>query len=384
MTAIAVTGVTGRLGSLVARRLADSGATLRLVARDPSRVQPIGDAVVAAATYDDAAAFEAAVSGASTLLLVSATESDTRVADHITAIDAAIAAGVERIVYISFQGAAPDATFTFARDHWHTEQHLKSTGIAHTILRDNNYLAYVPALVDRADGVIRGPAGEGRFAPVSHEDIADVAAAVLSNDELLANETRDITGPQALSLNDVARTLTARTGRTITYEPQTRDEAFASRAHYGAPQWMVEGWVSSYEAIATGELGTVSDTVETVTGHPPTSLEQYLDAQPEALAGLFAHAEAADAAIEKPSRWRKQLTDHLGHRIDTTSGPTTSTFRFGDGFALATDTEAGLRLEAEAATGDRLAQIQDVVSRHLERFAHRHEISISWGPSPSR
>lgn len=65
-------------------------------------------------------------------------------------------AGMGDVVYTSFFGAAPDATFTFARDHWATEQHLIASGMNYTLLRNNLYLDLVLRF-DADDGVIRGP-----------------------------------------------------------------------------------------------------------------------------------------------------------------------------------------------------------------------------------
>lgn len=93
--------------------------------------------------------------------MVSAGETADRAQRHAAAVDAAVAAGVERIVYLSFLNAAPDATFTFARNHWQTEEHVRSTGVGYTFLRDGPYLDYFPALAG-TDAVIRGPAGDGR------------------------------------------------------------------------------------------------------------------------------------------------------------------------------------------------------------------------------
>ncbi|MFB7723056.1 SDR family oxidoreductase [Nocardia sp. NPDC056100] len=283
MTKIGVTGATGKLGTLVAQRLAAAGADLRLIARKPGKQLPIPDAEVRFAPYGDGPKFELAASGVETLLLVSAMESDLRVAEHTTAIEAAVAAGVRRIVYISFQGAAPEATFTFARDHWYTEQQIRQTELAFTVLRDNNYQIHLPALADPETGVIRGPAGDGRVAAVAHEDIADVATAVLLDDQLLPNEIRDVTGPEALNLDEVAAILSKHTDREITYKPESIPEAYESRSKYGAPDWMVAGWVTSYQAIATGELATVSSTVEAITGHPPIAFDRYLTTHPEVL-----------------------------------------------------------------------------------------------------
>jgi uncharacterized protein YbjT (DUF2867 family) len=189
------------------------------------------------------------------VFLVSASETPDRVAQHTAAIDAAVAAGVERLVYVSFVGAAPDAVFTFARDHWHTEEYLKRSGLRWTILRDNLYHHALTTFVG-PDGVIRGPAGEGRVASVSHDDVADVATAVLLDEKPARHvgATYEVTGPKALTLHEVAEILSEAAGRTIVYEPETVEEAYASRAHLEAPDYAVEGWVSSYEAIAAGVL----------------------------------------------------------------------------------------------------------------------------------
>ncbi len=120
MSVIAVTGSTGVVGGAVARGLAAAGQPIRLVVRDAARAPQLPGAEIATATYGDAA-MQAALVGVQTLFLVSASEDANRVALHTATVDAAVAAGVERIVYLSFYGAAPDSTFTFGRDHWHTE-----------------------------------------------------------------------------------------------------------------------------------------------------------------------------------------------------------------------------------------------------------------------
>ncbi|MET9799673.1 SDR family oxidoreductase [Streptomyces sp. NPDC006368] len=283
---IAVTGASGRIGGRVARLLAAGGVPLRLLGRDPARLPDLPGARKAPpAPYGDAGAMRRALDGAGTLFLISAHESPDRIQEHRTAVDAAVAVGVGRIVYVSFLGAAPQATFTFARDHWHTERYIEASGAAHTFLRNSWYLAGFPAMTGE-DGVIRGPAGEGRVAAVAHEDIADVAAAVLTGDGH-DGAVYDVTGEEALTLAEVAEELSRVTGRTIRYVPQTRDEAYASRAGYGADHWEVTGWVTSYEAMARGEMSTVADTVRRLTGHAPMTLRAWLDAHPRAYAHLI-------------------------------------------------------------------------------------------------
>ncbi|MFD3736602.1 NAD(P)H-binding protein [Streptomyces sp. NPDC058629] len=284
----AVTGASGAVGGRVAGRLARAGVPVRLLGRDPARLPDLPGADRApAAPYGDGEAMRRALDGAHTLFLVSAHESPYRVREHITAVDAAVAVGVERIVYVSFQGAAPDATFTFARDHWHTEAHIRTADVRHTFLRDNWYLAGLPAMTG-ADGVLRGPGGDGRVAAVAHEDIADTAAAVLL-DGSAAHDGKgyDLTGPEAFTLAEAAEELSRVTGRSIRYVPETREEAYASRAGLGAEEWEVAGWVTSYEAIAAGELAAVSDAVPTLTGHPAKSFAAFLAEHPDSYRHLL-------------------------------------------------------------------------------------------------
>jgi NAD(P)H dehydrogenase (quinone) len=285
---IGVTGATGAVGGRVAARLAKRGVVQRLIVRDPARApRLIGAQVVWGGSYGERAAMTQALDGVHTLLLVSAAEDANRVALHTAAVDAAVAAGVERIVYLSFLAAAADATFTFARDHYATEQHIRATGLDFTFLRSSQYVDLVPRLVGR-EGVIAGPAGEGRVAWVARDDVADVAAAVLTT-RGHPGRTYDVTGAESHTLAYAAEQLARVSGRPISYRDETLEEAYASRAAYGAPKFEVEGWVTSYQAVATGEMDIVADTVPRLTGHPAQTLPGFLDAHP----GSWAHLRDA-------------------------------------------------------------------------------------------
>lgn len=266
-----VTGSTGRLGGRVARRLAERGIPQKLLARSPDRAPRLTGALAVRGDYADQDAVREALAGTRTVFMVSASESADRLARHKAFVDAAAEAGVRHLVYVSFYGAAPDATFTLARDHFHTEQHIRASGMAHTFLRDNFYAEFVPDLVGE-DGVIRGPAGSGRAAFVAQDDIAEAAAAVLSRPDDHAGVTYDLTGPESLSLDDAAVILSEHLGRAVTYRRETIEEAYASRASYDAPAWQLDAWVSTYTAIASGELDGVSDAVPRLTGRPATPL----------------------------------------------------------------------------------------------------------------
>ncbi len=279
---IAVTGATGGVGGRVARLLGAAGRAQRLVVRDASRAPSLetsGNAAaveVAVATYSDGEAGRRALDGVKVLFMVSAAENADRLAEHRAFIDAARASGVEHFVYTSFFGAAPDAVFTLARDHFVTENLIRDAGLGFTFLRDNLYTDFLPMLAGE-DGVIRGPAGDGRAATVTRDDVADSAVAVLLNPDAHLGTTYELTGPEALTLADVAAILTAEGGRgPIAFHDETLDEAYASRAVYDAPQWQLDAWVSTYTAIAAGELARVTADVEHLTGHPARSLRDFL------------------------------------------------------------------------------------------------------------
>jgi NAD(P)H dehydrogenase (quinone) len=285
---IAVTGATGALGGRVASLLAERDVPIRLVVRDPSRAPSLPDAeVVGGASYDDGEALRRGFDGAETLFFVSAGEEEHRIDLHRNVVDAAAAAGVGRIVYTSFLAAKADTAFTFGRDHFHTEEHIKRAGLEWTFLRDSIYADHLP-LFAGVDGVIRGPAGDGRVAAVVRSDIADCAAVVLT-EEGHAGKAYDMTGPEALTLTEAAELVSRAAGRKVTFVNETIEEARASRAPSGAPAWEIEGWVTTYVSIARGELERVSDDVERLTGRKPQSLEQFLAENPQS----YAHLRAA-------------------------------------------------------------------------------------------
>jgi uncharacterized protein YbjT (DUF2867 family) len=151
------------------------------------------------------------------------------------------------------------------------------------------YADFVPffATVEDDGAVIAAPAGEGRAGFVSRDDLADVAAAVLlRTDDGLDGQALDVTGPEALTLAQAAAVLTEITGRPTEFRDQTIEEAWATRRPSGHPDWEIEGWVTSYVAIAEGELSTVTDVVPTLTGHPALTVAEHLRRHPEDWAHL--------------------------------------------------------------------------------------------------
>jgi uncharacterized protein YbjT (DUF2867 family) len=301
-----VTGATGEVGRGVAEGIAARGLAQRLIVRNPARAPRLAGAEVAVVSgYSDARGMGAALSGVETLFLVSAHDimgirhrafmsgqavpAYDRVHEHIAAVAAAAAVGVERIVYLSFVNPSAEGMFILGRDHFHTEEYIRSTGLAFTFLRQNMYMDKVLQHVARSD-VIRAPAGEGRVAWVARADVAAAAVGALTGAGH-EGRTYDLTGPEALTMAETAERLADALGRLITYEAQTPDEARVlrntsrmeemdaarrERTGQGLSDEELEIWISHYVQIAMGEVGTVSDAVPLLSGRPAASLADYL------------------------------------------------------------------------------------------------------------
>ncbi|MGB3827664.1 MAG: SDR family oxidoreductase [Ornithinimicrobium sp.] len=272
---LALTGATGHVGGAVAHLLADRRP--RLIVRDPSRAPDIPGSAVVVASYRDAQALRDALVGIDTLLLVSAAEASDRREQHRTAIQAAADAGVKHIVYTSFCGASADAAFTLGRDHADAEKAITETSLVHTFLRNNFYAEVLPSFADEAR-VIRGPAAQGRVAAVARQDVAEVAAAIMRDPQGHEGQTYDLSGPEALSMTEVADRLAALRGHEVRYEEETVEQAYASRraAYPEAADFLLDAWVSTYTAIASGAMAEVTGDVRAITGNPARTLEQAL------------------------------------------------------------------------------------------------------------
>lgn len=272
---LAITGVTGKLGGQLARELSQAGLSARLLARRPQAVEDLEHMTVHESYYDTSQTTIDALTGADVLFMVSGRESANRLQEHKNLIDAAKIAGVNHIVYTSFYQAAADATFTLARDHAATESYIQEQGFTYTFIRDNFYMDFFVDLC-REYGEIKGPAASGKVSAVVRDDVAAVALAILKNPQNFANQVLNMTGPECLSMAEIADIVGRAWKKNITYIAETVEEAYESRKAWPAEDWEYDSWVSTYTAIAKGELQVVSNDIENILGRPATSLREFL------------------------------------------------------------------------------------------------------------
>jgi len=280
---ILITGASGRVARRTAELLAGDGQRLRLMTRNPQRAPKLTDAETVRGDFAEPATLKDAFTGVSAALVVSASgEPGERARLHRNAFQAAARAGVGHVVYLSLQGAAPDSKYPFSRDHYLSEQYLFAAGLPCTVLRNAFYIDMFLEKLD-TEGVVRGPAQQGRGAFVSREDVARTAAAVLRKQP---GGIYDVTGPEALSVADIARRLSTLVDRQLRYEDESADAARERLSKLEPLPWRVDLSVGWFEAIAAGELKHTSDTVLRFTGTAPLSLEDYFRAFPKLLRAL--------------------------------------------------------------------------------------------------
>ena len=275
MPKIAVTGVTGNLGGMVARLCKKNKIEVRNLARNAEKAEKLGFSNVFKSSYDKSEDTVKSLEGIEVLFMVSGSENPNRVQQHKDFIDAAKIAGVSHIIYLSFYNASKNSIFTLGRDHYATEEYIKENGFKYTFLRDNFYADFFVDLC-REYGEIKGPAGNGKVSAVVRSDVSEVAAKILENPGKWENQTLNMTGPEELSMDEIVKTVSKYFGKEIKYIEETVEEAYESRKIWKAEQWEYDSWVSTYTAISENEQSGISNDIEKVLGRKATSLAEYL------------------------------------------------------------------------------------------------------------
>jgi NAD(P)H dehydrogenase (quinone) len=289
---IVVGGASGHIGRRVAELLLERVPPSELVlsTRTPETLEDLAarGTVVRHGDYDHPETLAEAFAGGKTLLLISATDLGRRVAQHRAAIDAAAAAGIERIVYTSGLRPEPANPAVVAASHHATEQAVIESGLAWTFLRNSLYADYQVADAVRclAGGTFIHNRGDGRVAYVSRDDCAAAAAAVLSTPghEEVAYDT---TGPDAFSPAELASLYTELGNRPIEVV-DLDDETFKAGIIGDATgdDHLVYGaeLVTSFgRSIREGYQSSCTNAVADLTGRAPRALRDVLAARQDEL-----------------------------------------------------------------------------------------------------
>ncbi|MGY4644656.1 SDR family oxidoreductase [Cellulomonas sp. URHB0016] len=280
---VAVTGATGHLGRLVVEHLLAGGLPADQVTAVGRRADRLADLAAqgvraVAADYSDGPALQAAFAGADTVLLVSGNEVGRRVAQHQQVVDSARAAGVRRVVYTSAPHA-DTAGLVVAPDHKATEELIRASGLAWTVLRNNWYTeTYVGAVEQaRVTGAILTSAGEGRVASAPRDDYAAAAAVVLVGDDH-DGRVYELSGDVAWTFDELAQAATEVLGTPVVVQHVSSDEHRAILLDAGLEAGTAEFVVALDEGIRRGDLADATADLRTLVGRPTTPLVDTLRA----------------------------------------------------------------------------------------------------------
>ena len=280
---ILVTGATGLNGAELVRKLSARGVAVRALVRNASgtnaakatELSRLAGVDVAEGDMARPDTLVPALSGIDRAMLISSSNPTMR-EDQAAFIDAAARAGVRHVVKLS--GIIPDVNspFRFARMHGEIERHLEASGMAFTHLRAGEFMhAYfrqVPSIVNR--GALALPMADARIASIDIGDIADVAADVLTGSGH-EGKTYPITGPDALTMTEVAAALSAATGKPICYVDVPPEDARAAQIAAGMPAYLADGLAELFAERRKGKEETVSSVIPTVFKRRPMSFADF-------------------------------------------------------------------------------------------------------------
>jgi uncharacterized protein YbjT (DUF2867 family) len=275
---ILLIGATGKTGSETARLVANRGIDVRALVRNRERASEVERSGVEVMQGDAGTAedLDRALEGAEALFLATTAEPGLPEL-HTMIVGRAKNAGIRRIVKISAAGADAGSDFRFAAVHGRSDDVIRESGVAYTILRPGffmqNLLMAAPVIVQQRAFI--QPTGTGRTAYIDARDIAAVAAHVL----LTSGHDRkvyDLTGPEAFAGEEVARMLSEVLGEPIRFLSPEPAQFAQMLKQVGLPEWLAGGLLEAYETISKGHAARVTNTVQELTGRAPARLERFL------------------------------------------------------------------------------------------------------------
>ena len=273
---ILVTGARGNLGAATTNALLAAGATVRAGDLDPATIaERLPGAEPVELDFLRPATFQPALMGCRALFLLRPPPI-ARVGPTLNRfIDIAARAGIEHVVFSSVQGADTNRLVP----HHRVEQHLTASGLPWTILRPGFFAQNLtgPYRDDiRLDRRVYVPAGEGRVAFLDVTDLGEIAARILVDPAPHTAKGYALTGPAAITFDEVAAMLTTALQLPIRYEPATVTGYLRHLRRRGLPPTQILVQTILHTGLRRGDAATVIPTVEQLLGRPATPLGVFI------------------------------------------------------------------------------------------------------------
>lgn len=275
---ILVTGATGLNGTALVRKLSAKGVPLRALVRNAAKAAEIAalpNVEIAIADMAKPETLPAALAGVDRAMLNSSAD-PAMVEVQSNFIASAAKAGVRHVVKLSGIMPELDSPFRFARMHGEIEKRLEASGMAFTHLRAGefmpSYFRQVPMIL--AKGALFLPMENQRIASIDIGDLAEIAALVLTNPGHEGKIYR-LTGPEALTMTEVAERLSAATGKTIKYINVPPEDVRKAQLAAGVPPYIADALAELFAERRKGKESQVWPIAQTLLGRRPTSFAEF-------------------------------------------------------------------------------------------------------------
>lgn len=282
---ILVTGATGNYGKATIDFLLKKGISAKSISalvRDEAKAEDLKTKGInlKMGDYDNYSALLDAFKGVDKLLLVSGSDVANRAKQQENVVKAAKEAGVKHIVYTSFERKNNTETSPIAflaKSHIDTENQIKESGMAYTILKNNLYLDALPLFFGAhvLDTGIFLPAGDTKSAFALRNDMAEATANILIN-EGHENKEYSLSNTENISLHEIAQDLTEIAGKPINYVSPPQEVYLETLPHAGVPAEYIGMFAGFAEAIKQGEFLTEKTDLENLLGRKPTTAKAFL------------------------------------------------------------------------------------------------------------
>jgi uncharacterized protein YbjT (DUF2867 family) len=277
MNTILITGAAGNIGSAVIGELQARAEPVRAFVRDPARADAVlGDGVErAVGDFADPASIRAALDGVDRVMLCSPNHPE-QAKYETNVIDAAVDAGVRRVVKIGANGAQIGSPLEFWDAHGRIERHLRESGLPSVVLHPSSYTSNLLAAAESIRHMDRlfAPAGEAKVTLIDPRDVAAVAAVTLVEDGH-DGRTYTLTGPEAVTYHEAAVQLSAAIGRQVTYVNVPDAAARDAMLQAGLLEWLADQLVILWAQLRRGAASTTTDVVRVLTGREPRAVAEF-------------------------------------------------------------------------------------------------------------
>ncbi|ASZ12298.1 SDR family oxidoreductase [Chitinophaga pendula] len=276
---ILITGATGNIGTVLSQQLATWGIPFTAMVRsaeDSSRFDAIPGASTVVGDFDKPEQLKTILTGFDKAFLLT-NSSEKAEQQQKQFVQAAIVAGIKHIVKLSQWEADINSPVRFLRYHAAVEAAIRQSGISYTFLRPN---LFMQGLLGFRDLIIHqqqffASLGDAPVSLIDIRDIAAVAAAALTQ-EGHTNKTYSLTGPEALSHQQMAEILSEETGKTIQFHNVPGATLKGALLSAGFPEWQAEGLIEDYDHYGRREAEQVTNDIQQVTGQPPRTFRQFV------------------------------------------------------------------------------------------------------------